>query len=107
MSDLEQHSSFLGCFSQVFRIMVGPALILLTGATMIINRTSLGGPVDFVFGGVVFATVLASLVKPKPSPQTPSEAQESASGTTRYVLILLAASVALFLVVHFVLLKVL
>ncbi len=106
MSESEQHGSFLGCFSQIFRILVGPALILLMGTTMITNRTNLGGPLDFIFGGIVLATVLATFVESKYSTRTPAEGDRASSGRARYVLIVLAVSVAMFVVAHFVIPKV-
>lgn len=101
VSEIEQHSSFLGCFTQVFRTLVGPGLILISGVALVANRPPLGGAFDFVFGGAVLLTVLATLLEPRPSSPGPSEEAKPPFARGRYLLILLAASATLFCVAHF------
>ena len=101
MSDIEQHDSSLGCFTQIFRTLVGPTLILVLGATIAANRTSLGGPLDFAFAGIVFLTILATVLQPRGSTQVSTQGARRPSARIRYALILPAASLATFVVAHF------
>ncbi len=91
MSDPVQHESFLGCFTQIFRILVGPALIFIAAVALAANRPPLGSAFDAAFGLAVFLTVAAGFL----------ERRNPSSGRRRYAMSVVGVSAALFIVVRF------
>jgi hypothetical protein len=101
MSETPQTHSASGCFLHLFRVMVGPTLLLVTGVALAIQRPALGSPVDFIFGGLLGLTLLATFLEPRGFDTTGGE-DPPRFRRERYALALAGASLLIFVLAHFV-----
>jgi len=98
-----QESSSSGCFFTVFRMLVGPGLILATGAALIVNKARPGSVWDFIFLSAVAATIGAALLSTrKPPSASPQPGEIQPMSRSRYFLIVLGAAGAFYGFAHFV-----
>lgn len=96
-------TSILGCFLSVFRILVGPGLLFVVGATMIVNKARLGSAWDFIFLGLLISTVAAAILAPSKPVTTPLPPGEVAPmSRSKYVALIVGVSLGIFLFAHFI-----
>lgn len=90
-----------GCLLQVAWSMVAPGLILIAGASLIVERRSIGSVQDwFLLGTVALAIAARSLDTTTGTDAAPGEAPPPGRG--KYAAWVLALGALLFVVGHFV-----
>jgi hypothetical protein len=94
MTQDEQTASNTGCLIQLVWTLVGPCLLLVTGALLILDRPPLGTWPDFVLLGIALAVALARMADGRP----PAEARTP--GRRAYVAVLAAVTALILLVAH-------
>jgi len=96
-------TSLAGCLLSVFRNLVGPGLLFVVGASILVNRPRLGSAWDFIFLAVLLATLGAALWAPQKPATTPLQPGDAAPmSRSMYAALILAASVAIFVFAHFI-----
>lgn len=95
---------FFGCLLSVFRILVGPGLLFVIGAAIVVNKAGLGSAWDVAFLVVLVATVAAALLAPVEPAQGPPGPGGDIAPRSRstYLPLLLAAAAAGFVFAHFI-----
>lgn len=102
-SEHSTDTSNAGCFFTVFRMLMGPGLILATGGALIMNKAKLGSLWDFIFLGAVAATIAAALLAPqKAAPTSPVPGEIQAMSRPKFIMIVIVVAAAIFCFSHFV-----
>lgn len=92
-----------GCILVVFKALLGPALVLVSGLCLIINKAQLGSGWDYFFLGALAATILAGLLTPPKAPASPPHSGDvPPMSRGKYLAIILGLGAALFTFGHFV-----
>lgn len=94
---------FSGCILVLFKGLVGPALVLVSGLCMIINKAELGSVWDLFFLGAVVSTVLAGLLTPQKAPASPPQRGDVPPlSQGKYAALIVGLAAALYGFAHFV-----
>lgn len=92
-----------GCALTVFRMLVGPGLILAAGMALVMNKAPLGSLWDYVFLGVVLATIVAGLLAPRKAVSaSPKPGELQPMSRFKYFIVVLGVAAAFFCFAHFV-----
>ncbi len=101
MPEATRTGSTCGCLLQLFWTLVGPGLLLATGAMLIVQQPPLGAWPDFAFLGLASAVALARLLDTRPTePEAETGAIPAASGRFRYVALLAGVVLLILAVAH-------
>ncbi len=86
-----------GCLLRLFWIMVGPAVLLIMGAVMIVHRPALGTWPGFVFLGWAAAVALARLLDREPAEGTAPGSAPLSGSRSRFLYMAVLTGVALLI----------
>ncbi|MBI4833769.1 MAG: hypothetical protein HY811_02960 [Planctomycetes bacterium] len=100
--DNEKETPLGGCLLRVFWILVGPAALFISAIFIGIYQAAFPGPFD-IFYGVVLMLTVAARIADKPQPDAPEPERRAVK---LYVTVLPIAAIALWLIAHFGLKKV-
>ncbi|MCI0655723.1 MAG: hypothetical protein L0170_01465 [Acidobacteria bacterium] len=94
---------FFGCLLSVFRNLVGPGLLFVIGAAIVVNKAGLGSAWDVAFLIVLAASVAAVLLAPADSAKGPLGPGDVAPmSRSKHLALLLAAAAAVLVFAHFI-----
>jgi hypothetical protein len=103
MTEEGQSDSMAGCLLQLMWKLFGPGLLLAMGAILIVNQPALGTWPDYAFAGLAIFVALARIVdRMAPSATSEGGKDTAASNRLRYVGILAAIVLLIFVIAHFV-----
>ena len=102
MSQDSEINSMSGCLARLFWIIVGPALLLVCAFVIASSQpAAIPGVLDIIYGGLLALVIIARLVD-RPPKSKPEEYKAGMDSALKYISVLSFSAIGLWLLVHFV-----